>query len=161
MNPPGKIRSRDEIQDVILRLKQAGKKIVFTNGCFDLLHVGHIRYLQEAKALGDVLVVGLNSDTSVRRIKGDQRPLVPESERAEVLAALACVDLIVLFEEPTPARLIETVRPHILVKGGDWSVEQIVGRETVEADGGKVYTLPVVAERSTSNMIQRILERYR
>ncbi|MBI5197250.1 MAG: D-glycero-beta-D-manno-heptose 1-phosphate adenylyltransferase [Nitrospirae bacterium] len=161
MNRPAKVRLNKEIPEIIRLLKKEGKKIVFTNGCFDLLHVGHVRYLQAAKALGDILVVGLNNDASVRKIKGEKRPLVPEAERAELLAALECVDWVILFEEPTPAELIRTVGPHILVKGGDWPVEQIVGRETVEAGGGKVCTIPIAEGSSTSGLIQRILDRYR
>ncbi|MBI4714352.1 MAG: D-glycero-beta-D-manno-heptose 1-phosphate adenylyltransferase [Nitrospirae bacterium] len=161
MNFHPKIRSLEEFPQVIDHLKKSGKRIVFTNGCFDLLHAGHVRYLQAARALGDVLVVGVNTDASVRRIKGDSRPLVPQEERAEVLAALECVDFVILFDDPTPYRLISAVRPHVLVKGGDWAVEEIVGRDIVEADGGKVLTIPLAEGLSTSALIRRIIDRYR
>ncbi len=133
--------------------RSLGEKVVFTNGCFDLLHVGHVRYLNAARDLGDHLVVGLNSDSSVRRLKGPGRPVTPESERAEILCALTAVDAVVLFEEDTPLGLIEAVEPDVLVKGGDWALEAIVGREVVEGRGGRVVTIPVVAGRSTSALI--------
>jgi len=133
-----------------------GLKVAFTNGCFDLLHAGHVRYLNEARGLGDALVVGLNSDDSVRRLKGEGRPIVPEGERAEVLAALAAVDAVVLFDEDTPLRLVEALSPDVLVKGGDWDVETIVGREHVRATGGQVLSLPVCPGRSTSALLARL-----
>lgn len=140
-----------------LNARRARKeRIVFTNGCFDLLHVGHTRYLQEARTLGDCLIVGLNSDASVRAIKPNGRPLVPQAQRAEVLAALACVDHVVIFEEPDPRNLIAAVQPDILVKGGDWPIEQIVGREIVQARGGTVVTIPLVPDVSTTTLVQRI-----
>lgn len=135
--------------------KDNGRRVVFTNGCFDLLHPGHIRLLEQARALGDVLVVGLNSDSSVRALKGEGRPLVPEAERAEMLAALAAVDAVTVFEEPTPRELIAAVLPDILVKGGDWPPDQIVGRAEVEAVGGRVVLLPTVEGHSTSALIQK------
>lgn len=134
------------------------KKVVFTNGCFDLLHVGHIRYLQEAKSLGDILVLGLNSDMSVRNLKGESRPIQNELDRGEILAALACVDYVIVFSEETPLRLIEAVRPDILVKGGDWPIERIVGAETVLKRGGEVRTLQFVSGRSTSSIMEKILQ---
>lgn len=134
------------------------KKVVFTNGCFDLLHVGHIRYLQEAKSLGDILVLGLNSDMSVRNLKGESRPIQNELDRGEILAALACVDYVIIFSEETPLRLIEAVRPDILVKGGDWPIERIVGAETVLKRGGEVRTLQFVSGRSTSSIMEKILK---
>lgn len=134
------------------------KKVVFTNGCFDLLHVGHIRYLQEAKSLGDILVLGLNSDVSVRNLKGESRPIQNELDRGEILAALACVDYVIVFSEETPLRLIEAVCPDILVKGGDWPLEKIVGAETVWKRGGEVRTLQFVSGRSTSSLMERILK---
>ena len=134
----------------------AGQKVVFTNGVFDLLHRGHVEYLEEARALGDRLVVGVNSDASVRRLKGPSRPIVGESDRAGLLAALRCVDLVVLFEDDTPERLIRAVRPAVLVKGGDWSVERIVGREFVESTGGHVLSIPLREGLSTSNLVERI-----
>ncbi|HEV8243496.1 MAG TPA: D-glycero-beta-D-manno-heptose 1-phosphate adenylyltransferase [Nitrospirales bacterium] len=140
-----------------LNARRARKeRIVFTNGCFDLLHVGHTRYLQEARKLGDCLVVGLNSDASVRAIKSDGRPVVPQAQRAEVLAALACVDHVVIFDEPDPQNLIARVQPDILVKGGDWPIDQIVGREIVQARGGRVVTIPLVPDVSTTSLIRRI-----
>jgi D-beta-D-heptose 7-phosphate kinase/D-beta-D-heptose 1-phosphate adenosyltransferase len=141
-------------------LRRAGKRIVFTNGCFDILHVGHVRYLTAAKALGDVLIVGLNSDRSVRQIKEPRRPVVPEDQRAEVLAGLQCIDYIVLFDEPDPLVLIRTLRPDILVKGDDWPEEQIIGADFVKAGGGKVVRIPVVPDTSTSEIIARIVARF-
>ncbi len=133
-------------------------KLVFTNGCFDLLHVGHIRYLQEAKKQGDYLMIGLNSDKSVKKIKGKDRPIIPEKERAEVLAALQSVDFIILFNAETPYELIRAVKPHVLVKGGDWKSGDIVGKDIVEADGGKVLSLSYIEGRSTTDIIDRILQ---
>ena len=139
------------------RLREAAQRVVFTNGCFDLLHPGHVRYLQQARALGDVLIVALNSDRSVRELKGPARPILQEAERAEVIAALACVDYVMIFDDPTPQRVIATLLPDVLVKGGDWSIENIVGREEVEAVGGQVLSLPFVDGLSTSDLIARIL----
>ena len=155
-----KIRKREELRGILETLRKEGKRIVFTNGCFDLLHVGHVRYLEQAKNLGDLLVVGINSDSSVRGLKGSLRPILPVEERAEILSGLACVDFISVFDEPTPLELISLLRPHVLVKGGDWSKEQIVGREVVEGLGGEVVTIPFVEGASTSNVIEIILERY-
>jgi len=137
--------------------RAAGEKIVFTNGVFDLLHRGHVEYLEESRALGDRLVLGVNSDASVRRIKGPERPLVPAEERAELLAALACVDLALVFDEDTPERLIREVEPDVLVKGGDWTPDRIVGREFVEARGGRVLNVPLRAGLSTTALIERIV----
>jgi D-glycero-beta-D-manno-heptose 1-phosphate adenylyltransferase len=131
-------------------------RIVFTNGVFDLLHRGHAEYLADARALGDRLVVGVNSDQSVRRLKGPTRPVVGEDERAALVAALRCVDLVVVFDDDTPLRLIQEVAPHVLVKGGDWPVEHIVGRESVEARGGRVLNIPLREGHSTSNLVERI-----
>ncbi len=147
-------------QRLIARLsheKSQGRRIVFTNGCFDLMHIGHTRYLQAAKELGDVLVVGVNSDTSVRALgKAPDRPIVPEAQRAEVVAALGCVDYVVIFDEPDPLQVITAVQPDVLVKGGDWSVDRIVGRDVVERRGGTVKTIPLVPGQSTTSLIQRI-----
>ena len=132
-----------------------GKKVVFTNGCFDLLHVGHIRYLQEARSKGDLLVVGLNADASVKRLKGPTRPLQTETDRAEILAALGCVDLTVLFEEDTPENLIKLIKPDVLVKGGDWKPDQIVGGPFVQSYGGQVLSLQFVQGRSTTNIVSK------
>ena len=138
------------------RLRQLGKRIVFTNGCFDLLHPGHVRYLAQARALGDALIVAINSDRSVRELKGKGRPILNEQERAEVLSGLESVDFVVVFDEGTPQQLIAAILPDILVKGGDWTVDKIVGREEVEAAGGQVYSLPYVEQQSTSEIIARI-----
>ena len=138
------------------RERAAGRRIVFTNGVFDILHPGHVRYLQAARALGDVLIVGLNGDESVRRNKGSARPINPERERAEMLAALACVDAVVIFAEDIPDAIIRLVQPDILVKGADWAVDQIVGRDTVEARGGRVVRMPVEEGFSTTALVERI-----
>ena len=147
-----KIKGREELAQIIEGLKREGKKIVFTNGCFDLLHAGHVTYLEEAKGLGDVLVVGVNSDSSVRRIKGPGRPIVPLEQRMAVLAALEAVDYVVPFEEDTPYELIALLRPHTLVKGGDWHPEEVVGRELVE----EVRIISYLEGVSTSGIIERI-----
>jgi rfaE bifunctional protein nucleotidyltransferase chain/domain len=136
--------------------RAAGKRIVFTNGVFDILHPGHVRYLHAARGHGDLLIVGLNSDGSVRRNKGPERPINPQDERAEVLAALACVDAVSLFDDDTPADIIRRVQPDVLVKGADWPADQIVGRDTVEARGGRVVLEPVEPGYSTSAIIERI-----
>ena len=141
-------------------MKARRKRIVFTNGCFDILHVGHIRYLRKAKSLGDILVVGLNTDRSVRLIKGEKRPIVPQEERAEVLAALEFVDYVVFFDEPDPFTLIEKVKPHILVKGADWTKDKIVGRDLVEKTGGRVVRIPLVPGASSSGVIEKIIQVY-
>jgi rfaE bifunctional protein nucleotidyltransferase chain/domain len=155
-----KILSWAKLKKETDRLKDKGKRIVFTNGCFDILHVGHVRYLNEARRLGDVLILALNSDSSVRAIKGEQRPVVPESERAEVIAGLACVDYVTLFSEETPLLLIEYLRPDVLVKGGDWSEQNVVGRESVMRWGGRVAIIPQVKGASTTNIVEKILKVY-
>ena len=147
-----------EARERLARWRATGKRVVFTNGVFDLLHRGHVDYLEEAAALGDRLVVAINDDASVRRLKGPGRPLVPEAERAELLGALECVDLVLIFGEDTPERLIRQVEPEVLVKGGDWSLDQIVGREFVEARGGRVLNLPLREGLSTTRMVERIRE---
>src|SRR4051794_1142668 len=136
--------------------RKQGRRIVFTNGVFDLLHPGHVRYLQAARGHGDLLIVGLNSDASVRRNKGPERPITPELERAEVLAALDCVDAVSIFDDDTPADIIRRVQPDILVKGADWAADKIVGRDTVEARGGRVVLEPVETGYSTSSIIDRV-----
>jgi rfaE bifunctional protein nucleotidyltransferase chain/domain len=136
--------------------RAAGRRIVFTNGVFDLLHPGHMRYLRHARRLGDLLIVGLNADASVRRNKGPDRPITPEHERAEVLAALDCVDAVVIFSQDTPAEIVRLIQPDILVKGADWPADQIVGRDTVEARGGRVVLVPTEAGHSTSAIVNRI-----
>ena len=153
-----KIYSRTDLAKRIAEDQKAGERIVFTNGCFDLLHIGHTRYLAEAKGLGDRLVVGINSDDSVRQLaKGTNRPIVPADQRAEVLAALACVDYVTIFEEPDPLALIQALRPNILAKGGDWATDRIVGKEFVEAQGGSVQNILLVPNISTTALVQRIL----
>ncbi len=143
-----------------LRARQkAGDRVVFTNGCFDILHVGHVRYLQAARDLGDLLVVAVNSDFSVQSLaKSPARPIIPQAQRMEVLAALACVEYVVLFSETTPTKVIEILQPDVLVKGGDWSMDRIVGREIVESRGGIVCSIPLIPDISTSIIIQRIRE---
>ncbi len=155
-----KIISRSQIAGLISDLKKKRQKIVFTNGCFDLLHVGHVRYLQEARALGDCLVIGLNSDQSVRLIKDPARPLISEDQRAEVLAALECVGYVVLFDEADPFALIDEVRPDVLVKGADWSMDKIIGADLVSSYGGEVRRVDLVPSISTSEIINRIISRY-
>ncbi len=154
---PDKVRARTDLVEVLAKRRAKGHRIVFTNGCFDLMHIGHTRYLQAARELGDLLVVGVNTDASVRALKkGAGRPLVPEAQRAELLAALACVDYVVLFDEPDPARLIAELQPDVLVKGGDWPPEAIVGREIVEARGGRVQSIPLVPGVSTTTLVDKI-----
>jgi rfaE bifunctional protein nucleotidyltransferase chain/domain len=147
------------LDDIILRFgreKRNGKRVVFTNGCFDLLHPGHIQSLESARALGDALIVGINSDASVKRLKGPGRPVFPEQERAEILASLESVDAVVIFDEPTPQRVIAALLPDILIKGSDWAADQIVGREEVEAAGGKVVRAEVVQGYSTTEVLKKI-----
>ncbi len=155
-----KIKQREDLRRIVEDLKMKGKRVVFTNGCFDLLHVGHIRYLEGARSLGDILVVGVNSDRSVRNLKGPNRPILPEEERAEILSGLESVNYITIFDEPTPLELISFLQPHILVKGGDWTKETTVGKEVVERSGGEVVILPFIEGSSTSNLIESILKRY-
>lgn len=156
----GKILPRKELTTLLDPLRRAGKTIVFTNGCFDLLHAGHVKYLQQARALGDLLVLGLNSDASIRRLKGEKRPLLDESERAQILAALDCVDYLTIFDEDTPLELLQVVRPKILVKGGDYLPDEVVGKELVERDGGRVELIQFVDGKSTTGIVEKILQRY-
>jgi rfaE bifunctional protein nucleotidyltransferase chain/domain len=155
----GKVLDRTSLIRARARLREEGRRVAFTNGCFDLLHPGHVRYLEQARRLADALIVGLNSDRSVRSLKGEGRPVLNERERAEVMAALESVDYVTVFEEETPRELIADLLPDVLVKGGDWPVERIVGREEVEAAGGKVLSLSFVDGLSTTDIINRILER--
>lgn len=155
-----KIKNLDVLAGIIAGEQSRGRTVVFTNGCFDLLHVGHVKYLQKAKSFGDILVLGLNSDASVRRLKGDKRPLIGEDERAHILAALDCIDYVVLFDEDTPLRLIETLRPAVLVKGGDYTPEGVVGKNVVESYGGRVELVEFVDGRSTTNIVEKILKSY-
>jgi rfaE bifunctional protein nucleotidyltransferase chain/domain len=155
-----KIRTLEEVVVIRQQLRREGKKLVFTNGCFDILHAGHVRYLNQARAMGDALVVALNSDKSVRTLKGESRPIVPEGERAEIVAALAAVDYVFLFDDLTPKRIIDAIVPDILVKGADWGIADIVGRDTVENAGGVVRSIALVAGASTTNIIEKILRRF-
>jgi len=155
-----KIKTREELRSEIREARRQGKKIVTTNGCFDILHIGHLKYLQAAKQLGDILIVAINSDDSVRAIKGDKRPLVPEDERAEILAGLECVDYVMIFPELDPIQFLRELRPDIHVKGGDYTPDQVIERETVESLGAELRLLPGVPGKSTSNLIKLIVERY-
>ena len=152
----GKVVTLKELVNIRKQLKAAGKNVVFTNGCFDILHRGHIEYLANAKALGDVLIVGVNTDVSVRRIKEEGRPIVEQDDRAHIVAALASVDYVCLFDEDTPYEIIQTLIPDILVKGADWPLEKVVGKDVVEAAGGSVKTIEFFPNRSTSRIIQKI-----
>lgn len=160
MNPVDKIAGRHSLAAVVKNLQDAGRKVVFTNGCFDLLHIGHVRYLTAARSFGDCLVVGLNSDRSVAAIKEKGRPIITEDQRAEILASLACVDWVTLFDEQDPLALIQALRPDVLVKGADWAVENIVGARWVTAGGGTVKRVALVPEISTSQIIERIIARF-
>jgi len=155
-----KIKEQKELVEISRRGKIAGKKIIFTNGCFDLIHIGHIRYLEEAKKLGDILVVAINSDKSVRTIKGEKHPIISQNERAEILAALEMIDYVTIFDELDPQNIISALLPNVLVKGGDWEKGSVIGGETIEANGGKVVTIPVTRGASSSGIIRVILKRY-
>jgi D-glycero-beta-D-manno-heptose 1-phosphate adenylyltransferase len=155
-----KLLSLDQLLSVRRQAKEAGRRVVFTNGCFDLIHPGHISYLREARSLGDLLVVAINSDASVQRIKGPERPILSEIERAHVLEAMEMVDYVTIFDDDTPHSVIAAVVPDVLVKGGDWSLDQIVGRVEVEAAGGIVCSLPYLQGASTTDIITRILDRH-
>jgi D-beta-D-heptose 7-phosphate kinase/D-beta-D-heptose 1-phosphate adenosyltransferase len=160
VSAPRKIMGRTELARIVREHQQRGERVVFTNGCFDLLHIGHMRYLQQARTLGDRLLIALNDDASVQRLKGAQRPLIPQDERAGLLAALACVDYVTVFAEDTPLALIQQLRPDVLVKGGDYTPETVVGRAEVEVYGGTVVIVPYVDEVSTTGIIHSILKRY-
>jgi rfaE bifunctional protein nucleotidyltransferase chain/domain len=155
-----KIKTIGQMKRITALFRGRGKKVVFTNGCFDILHVGHIRYLREAKKRGDILVVGLNTDRSVKRIKGEERPIVPERERAEVLSSLESVDYVVLFEDPDPLSLIQALKPDVLIKGADWPRDKIIGRESVEKAGGRVVRVPLARGASSTGVIERIIKAY-
>jgi D-glycero-beta-D-manno-heptose 1-phosphate adenylyltransferase len=154
------VKKIDELTEIRKDLKSRNKKVVFTNGVFDILHAGHVDYITKAKEKGDVLIVGVNSDSSVKRIKGELRPVVPEDERAFIISSLKPVDYVVIFNEDTPHEIINKLIPDVLVKGADWAIENIVGREIVEANGGKVETIEFVNDRSTTNIIKIVLERF-
>ena len=151
-----RVKSLEAGSEYAAAMRAQGRQVVFTNGVFDILHPGHVRYLQQARALGDVLIIGLNADASVRRNKGPQRPINHEQERAEILAALECVDCVVIFPEDTPAEIIKAIQPDILVKGADWAEDAIVGRDTVEARGGRVVRVPVEQGHSTTEIIRKV-----
>ena len=155
-----KIIDRKVLKDKLDALRREGKKIAFTNGCFDILHVGHVRYLTEAKKTADILVLALNSDDSVRAIKGERRPLVCEMERAEVLSALECIDFVTIFPELTPLQLICYLKPDILIKGGDWPEDKVVGRDEIKEWGGHVTIIPEVAGKSTTNIVDKVISVY-
>lgn len=156
----GIILSREALKKEIDRLRNEGRKIAFTNGCFDILHVGHVRYLRDARKMGDVLILALNSDASVRAIKGDRRPLVPEAERADVAAALESVSYVTVFDELTPLELIEYLQPDVIVKGGDWEEKNVVGRDAVKRWGGCVAIVPETPGASTTNIVGKIISVY-
>ena len=156
-----KLKSRANLTKTIAGLKARGRRIVFTNGCFDLLHYGHAKYLERAKAKGDILVVAVNSDSSVRRLKGKGRPVTPQRYRALMVASLASVDFVVIFNEETPAAIIAALKPDVLVKGGDWKTDTIVGADFVKGRGGKVLSIPFVPGFSTTGLIRRIAHAYR
>jgi rfaE bifunctional protein nucleotidyltransferase chain/domain len=151
-----KIVTRAEVAAIAAQARRDGRRVAFTNGCFDLLHVGHVRYLAAARNAGDLLIVGVNDDASVRRMKGPSRPLVPQAARAEVVAALAAVDHVTLFAEDTPYEVIRAIEPDVLVKGSDWAPDQVVGRDVVESRGGRVLLVPVVAGFSTTSLLERL-----
>src|SRR3990172_1769786 len=155
-----KIKPVQELRPLLEILRAAGKKIVFTNGCFDIIHTGHTRYLATARSFGDILIVAANSDSSVRMIKGEKRPINPQAERAEVLAALESVDFVTIFDEPDPYRVIAELQPDVLVKGGDWPIEKIIGRDIVEARGGRVINVPYIEGSSTTGIIEKIVKTY-
>jgi D-beta-D-heptose 7-phosphate kinase/D-beta-D-heptose 1-phosphate adenosyltransferase len=153
---PAKYKSVDELSAISAQARQAGRLVVFTNGCFDLVHRGHIHLLRQAKTLGDILIVGLNSDVSVKAIKGPDRPIMPEADRIELIAALEMVDYVVVYSEPDPYRVIAAIQPNVLVKGGDWSADKIVGADVVEQNGGRVAVIPYLPGLSTTQIIERI-----
>ena len=155
-----KLMARDDLEALLEKTRSPARPVVFTNGCFDLLHVGHVRYLTAARALGGLLVVGLNSDESVRQIKGPLRPIIGQEQRAEVLSGLACVDYVTIFDEPDPFTLIQALQPDVLVKGADWGLSEIIGADAVMSRGGRVERISIVPGASTSDIIEKIVERY-
>jgi len=155
------IKSIEEIKEIRTQLKSLGQKVVFTNGCFDLIHSGHVDYLVKAKEMGDVLILALNTDSSIKRIKGNKRPILEQGERAFIVSNLKPVDYVTFFEEDTPAEIISELIPDVLVKGADWAIDKIVGRDIVEANGGEVKTIKFVNQQSTSNVINIIKDRYK
>ena len=159
MNTLSKIVTLKNLVPILKPIRMSGQRIVFTNGCFDIIHAGHVRYLTAARSKGDILVVGLNSDRSVRSIKPENRPIVPEDQRAEVLAGLECVDYVTIFDEPNPLELITALKPDVLVKGADWKEEDIIGADVVKESGGRVIRVELVPGISTSRLIERIVKR--
>jgi rfaE bifunctional protein nucleotidyltransferase chain/domain len=157
---PAEISSVETISRNVREAQQSGKRVVFTNGCFDILHAGHVDLLKRARSLGDVLVVAINTDASVQRMKGSDRPIIPEQERAELLAGLSMVDYVCTFDEDTPFEAIVKVHPDVLVKGADWGINDIVGRTEVDGWGGKVVVLPLIEGKSTTGIVERVLARY-
>jgi D-beta-D-heptose 7-phosphate kinase/D-beta-D-heptose 1-phosphate adenosyltransferase len=156
MSTAEKVLDRNTLKEKVDSLRKAGSQVVFTNGCFDLIHIGHVRYLQEARELGDCLVVAVNSDSSVKQIKEPGRPIIPEGQRAEVVAALGCVDWVTIFDEPDPLDLIRLLKPDVLVKGTDWSEEEIIGAPEVKEAGGQVIRIPLVQGSSTSVILEKV-----
>lgn len=156
-----KIKKIKELEKITKKLKTKGKKMVFTNGCFDILHYGHVMYLEKAKAKGDVLIVAINSDNSIRKIKGAGRPIIKEKDRIKIIAGLESVDYVVLFGEDTPLKTIQKLRPDVLVKGADWNQYNIVGADFIKSYGGKVTTIKLATGRSSSNLIKKIIENYK
>jgi rfaE bifunctional protein nucleotidyltransferase chain/domain len=157
----GKIKDLLKLKKIIVNLKKNGKRIVFTNGCFDIIHSGHLKYLKEAKQKGDVLVVAINSDSSAKIIKGKKRPVIPQQDRAEVVAGLESVSYVTIFNEPTPLNLIKQLKPDILVKGGNWKKKDVVGKDFIETYGGKTFIIPLIKHRSTTAIIKTILKRFK
>lgn len=155
-----KLKTLEELKKIVQQLKEKRKKIVFTNGCFDILHAGHLYCLEKAKRFGDILIVALNSDSSVRKLKGSGRPIIPEKDRAYLISGLSCVDFCIIFDEQTPARIIKEIKPDILVKGADYKKNEIVGQKTIKKEGGRVITIPLAAGRSTSSIIKKIMKSY-
>lgn len=155
------IKTLEEILPIRQKFKEQNKKVVFTNGCFDILHAGHVDYLTKAKSLGDVLIVGMNSDQSMKSIKGDKRPIVPQKERAFILSNIKAVDYVVIFNEDDPFEILKEIVPDVLVKGADWSIDKIIGKDIIENAGGKVETIDFVNFQSTTNIIKTILEKYK
>jgi D-beta-D-heptose 7-phosphate kinase/D-beta-D-heptose 1-phosphate adenosyltransferase len=153
-----KIKSHNELKNVVSRLKKQGRRIAFTNGCFDILHYGHVNYLERAKGLADILIVAVNSDSSIKRIKGKSRPIINLQNRIKIVAALESVDFVTSFNQNTPLGLIKLIKPHLLVKGGDWNKDEIVGRDVVESYGGDVIALPFIKGQSSSKIIKKLLE---
>ncbi len=155
-----KILDRNTLKNELDPLRKKGKKIAFTNGCFDILHIGHIRYLREAKKTADILVLAINSDASVKKIKGEKRPLVPQEDRAEIMAALEFIDFVTIFDETTPLELINLLKPDVLIKGGDWAQDKVVGRDEIKKWGGKLTLIPEINGKSTTSIVDKIRQIY-